>query len=71
MLDSKPLLFPTDFPTIERRSLMILQVNLGYRCNQSCLHCHVAAGPNRPEVMTANTLESILVFLRRGDVSIL
>ena len=71
MLDSKPLLFPTDFPTIERQSLITLQVNLGYRCNQTCMHCHVDAGPKRPEVMTEDTLDAVLAFLRRGRVSTL
>jgi radical SAM/Cys-rich protein len=71
MLDSKPLLFPTDFPSIERESLMTLQVNLGYRCNQSCVHCHVDAGPRRTEVMSADTLDAVLAFLRRGSVSTL
>jgi len=71
MLDSKPLLFPTDFPPIERQSLMSLQVNLGYLCNQSCMHCHVDAGPKRPEVMSADTLNAVLAFLRRGGVSTL
>jgi radical SAM/Cys-rich protein len=71
MLDSKPLLFPTDFPPIERQSVMTLQVNLGYRCNQSCLHCHVDAGPKRSEVMTAGTLDAVIAFLRRGGVSTL
>lgn len=71
MLDSKPLLFPTDFPAIERRSLRTLQVNLGYRCNQSCVHCHVDAGPKRSEVMSADTLDAVLAFLHRGAVSVL
>ena len=71
MLDSKPLLFPTDFPAIERESLMTLQVNLGYRCNQSCLHCHVDAGPKRSEVMSADTVEAVLAFLRRGGATTL
>lgn len=71
MLDSKPLLFPTDFPTIERHSLMTLQVNLGYRCNQSCVHCHVDAGPRRPEVMSTDTIGAVLAFLRRGRVTTL
>ena len=68
MLDSKPLLFPTEFPAIERHSLLTLQVNLGYRCNQSCVHCHVDAGPRRPEVMSTDTVEAVLAFLRRGRV---
>ena len=48
-----PLLVNTDFPPIRRQRLQTLQVNLGYRCNQSCLHCHVNAGPNRTEMMDA------------------
>ncbi|MBA3589002.1 arsenosugar biosynthesis radical SAM (seleno)protein ArsS [Methylibium sp.] len=51
-----PLLRQTDFPALRRRPLETLQVNLGYRCNQSCLHCHVNAGPNRTEMMDADTL---------------
>jgi len=65
MLDSKPLLFPTDFPQLRRRGLDILQVNLGYRCNQSCAHCHVDAGPKRHEQMSSGTVDAVLDFLRR------
>ena len=43
------LLARTDFPALRRARLDTLQVNLGYRCNQSCLHCHVNAGPKRTE----------------------
>jgi radical SAM/Cys-rich protein len=46
-----PLLEATDFPSINRGELQTLQVNLGYLCNQSCLHCHVNAGPTRTEMM--------------------
>ena len=46
-----PLLQVTGFPAIHRARLTTLQVNLGYRCNQSCVHCHVNAGPNRTEMM--------------------
>jgi radical SAM/Cys-rich protein len=65
MLDSKPLLFPTDFPAIQRLELDTLQVNLGYRCNQSCVHCHVDAGPKRTEQMSAETVDAVIDFLRR------
>lgn len=65
MLDSKSLLFPTDFPSLRRRGLDALQVNLGYRCNQSCVHCHVDAGPKRNEQMAAETVDAVLDFLRR------
>ncbi len=54
-----PLLQATDFPAIHRRSLEVLQVNLGYKCNMSCLHCHVNAGPTRTEMMDADTLALI------------
>ncbi len=47
------------FPAIRRGSLSTLQVNLGYRCNQSCSHCHVGAGPSRLEMMESSTLELI------------
>ncbi len=46
-----PLLQVSDFPALRRGAVTTLQVNLGYRCNQSCLHCHVNAGPNRTEMM--------------------
>lgn len=54
-----PLLRNTDFPPIVRGHLAALQVNLGYRCNQTCLHCHVNAGPNRKEMMDDATLALI------------
>jgi radical SAM/Cys-rich protein len=54
-----PLLQATKFPALRRRTLEILQVNLGYKCNQTCVHCHVNAGPNRTEMMGQETLELI------------
>lgn len=51
-----PLLEVSDFPPLVRRRLDTLQVNLGYRCNQTCVHCHVNAGPTRTEMMDAQTL---------------
>ena len=42
---------PVLFPSLHRGDLTTLQVNLGYRCNQSCSHCHVNAGPSRTEMM--------------------
>jgi radical SAM/Cys-rich protein len=55
-----PLLKVTDFPLLRRRALDTLQVNLGYRCNQSCVHCHVNAGPNRTEEMDGETVDLVL-----------
>ncbi|MBI5437917.1 MAG: arsenosugar biosynthesis radical SAM protein ArsS [Nitrosomonadales bacterium] len=58
-----PLLQVTGFPALYRGQLDTLQVNLGYRCNQSCLHCHVNAGPNRKETMNEEMLELALRVL--------
>ena len=63
-----PRLAVTDFPPIRRRALQTLQVNLGYKCNQSCLHCHVNAGPTRTEQMTRDTIEDVIDFVRASGV---
>lgn len=69
MRDTFPLLVKTDFPTISRVRLTNLQANLGYRCNQSCLHCHVAASPTRTEEMAWQTMELLLSYAKRQGVS--
>lgn len=63
-----PLLQQSDFPSLTRQSLEILQVNLGYRCNQSCLHCHVNAGPTRKESMSRETMEQVLALAQAARV---
>src|SRR3954451_20391047 len=63
MRDTWPLLEQIPFPALRRRQLDTLQVNVGYRCNQSCVHCHVAAGPHRTEEMSADVVETVLAFL--------
>lgn len=63
MLATLPFLQTTDFPTINRSTLDILQVSLGYVCNQQCLHCHVNASPNRTEMMALDICEQILTYL--------
>lgn len=57
MRDTRPLLEKVSFPAIRRGKLDTLQVNVGYRCNQSCFHCHVNAGPNRTEEISAEVAE--------------
>lgn len=59
-----PLLQATDFPALRRRPLDTLQVNLGYKCNQSCVHCHVAASPQRTEMMDAGTVDLVIEVLQ-------
>ncbi len=66
-----PLLRETDFPVIRRAGLMTVQVNVGYRCNLSCLHCHVNAGPRRKEEINRETVDVILDYLRYSNAKIL
>jgi radical SAM/Cys-rich protein len=66
-----PLLAATDFPPIARRALETLQVNVGYVCNQTCLHCHVNAGPKRIESMSRETADQVLAFLAASGASTL
>ncbi|WP_456377462.1 arsenosugar biosynthesis radical SAM (seleno)protein ArsS [Thiolapillus sp.] len=68
MHPTKPLLEKTDFPALHRQSLQTLQVNLGYRCNQSCLHCHVNAGPKRKEEMSIQTMDTVLEYLHTHNI---
>ncbi|MFQ5344726.1 MAG: arsenosugar biosynthesis radical SAM (seleno)protein ArsS [Mariprofundus sp.] len=58
-----PLLKDSDFPAIRHGKLETLQVNLGYLCNQTCLHCHVNAGPRRKEIMTRETVQTVIDYL--------
>jgi len=66
-----PLLKATDFPPLRRRAVDTLQVNLGYTCNQSCLHCHVNAGPNRTEQMDRANVDAVLDVLVAKDIGTL
>ena len=50
---------------LRRDTMRILQINLGKLCNQTCIHCHVGAGPGRREVMTAATADRIIDWMQR------
>ena len=66
-----PLLRETEFPELHRRQLETLQVNLGYICNQKCVHCHVNAGPNRKEMMDRTTMDQVIGYLKASGAKIL
>ncbi len=66
-----PLLKSTDFPPLRRSQLRTLQVNIGYYCNQSCLHCHVNAGPTRKEMMDTDTAQAIIGFMQANTLETL
>jgi radical SAM/Cys-rich protein len=63
-----PLMQQFGFPAVGRARLETLQVNLGYKCNQSCLHCHVNAGPNRTEMMERSTVIDVLAFIEVAGI---
>jgi radical SAM/Cys-rich protein len=71
MRDTLPLLERIPFPPLRRARLETLQVNLGYRCNQSCVHCHVNAGPNRTEQMASETIDLVLKVLQARRIGTL
>jgi radical SAM/Cys-rich protein len=63
------LLAQVPFPAIRRGRLDTLQINVGYRCNQSCVHCHVNAGPSRTEEMSGEVADVVLAFLERQRIT--
>jgi radical SAM/Cys-rich protein len=71
MHDTWPHLEQIGFPPIRRGRLDTLQVNVGYRCNQSCVHCHVNAGPSRTEEMSGEIVDVALAFLARRRITTL
>lgn len=70
MHEMLPYLHPgqSDFPSLHRGVLETLQVNLGYLCNQQCLHCHVNAGPHRSEVMDEATVDAVIAFIQHNPL---
>ncbi|HKC30967.1 MAG TPA: arsenosugar biosynthesis radical SAM (seleno)protein ArsS, partial [Burkholderiales bacterium] len=63
-----PLMRQYGFPALSRRRLETLQVNLGYKCNQTCVHCHVNAGPHRTEEMSRETLADVVAFIAISSI---
>jgi radical SAM/Cys-rich protein len=56
---------------LRRGAVRILQINVGKRCNQTCRHCHVDAGPDRQEVMPDDVVDAALGLLARSSVETL
>jgi radical SAM/Cys-rich protein len=51
--------------------IRVLQVNLGYRCNMACRHCHVSAGPDRPETMDRKNIDAVLRVIGENPIETL
>jgi radical SAM/Cys-rich protein len=71
MRETLPQLEAMSFPPLRRGRLDTLQLNVGYRCNQSCVHCHVDASPYRTEEMSADVADLALTFLERQRIATL
>jgi len=56
------------YQPLQAQSIEVLQINVGKRCNQTCAHCHVDAGPERKEVMTREVMEACLHFLEKNPI---
>lgn len=54
------------FP-LSPKKLEILQINLGYMCNQVCAHCHVDAGPDRKEIMSKEIMQQCLEVIKKTE----
>lgn len=63
---AKKLKETNQFP-LRPKKLEILQINLGYMCNQVCAHCHVDAGPDRKEIMTIETMQQCLEVIKKTE----
>ncbi len=55
---------------LKRAKARVLQLNLGKKCNQTCAHCHVNAGPHRREEMSRETVDRVLDWLHGSGISI-
>ncbi len=71
MHETLPHLDKLNFPSIERKELSTLQINIGLKCNQQCVHCHVNSSPKRTEKMSPETLESVKSFLINKNIQTL
>ena len=61
----------TKFPKIKRDYLDTLQINIGYKCNQACTHCHVDASPSRTEMMSDNIIKMIPKVIKANNIKLL
>ena len=66
-----PRLRRLPYQPLQRGALETLQINVGYRCNQACVHCHVDAGPKRTEEMSQDIANLVLRFLSQSSASCL
>jgi radical SAM/Cys-rich protein len=71
MHEMLPHLNKMNFPQVERHSLDTVQINIGLKCNQQCVHCHVNSSPKRTEMMSSETIELVKNFLIKKNIQTL
>ena len=64
----KEKLRENNIPILKKGELKILQLNIGYMCNQTCSHCHVDAGPTRKEMMSKEVLKICLKLMIENKI---
>lgn len=72
MRNTLELLKPSTFPSIQRRQQPdTLQINIGLKCNQQCVHCHTNSSPRRTEAMSEETIAAVIRVLETGKFTTL
>ncbi len=61
----------TSFPNIKKEAIDTLQINIGYKCNQACKHCHVNSSPSRTEMMSEKILDLIPKIIKKFNIKTL
>ena len=61
----------TSFPNIRKEPIDTLQINIGYKCNQACKHCHVNSSPSRTEMMSEKILDLIPKIIKKFNIKTL
>ena len=61
----------TKFPYIKKEPIDTLQINIGYKCNQACKHCHVNSSPSRTEMMSEEILNLIPMIIKKFNIKTL
>jgi sulfatase maturation enzyme AslB (radical SAM superfamily) len=56
---------------LSRKETTTLQINVGSLCNQTCRHCHLNAGPNHEDVMSAETVDQVVALAQRFSFGII
>ncbi len=56
---------------LNREETKILQINVGFLCNQACRHCHLQAGPDRTEIMNSKTADAVIAYAKQCSFEII